>query len=57
MATERNSLKVNRIYFVESDEMYFVTPDCFGGYWYETLEEAQEEHGDMTPIHIPDLED
>ena len=57
MATARNDLKVDTIYFVRSEKMYFVTPDCFGGYWYETLKEAQEQHGDMRPITIEELED
>lgn len=54
---ERNNLKVDVIYYVEKQDMYFVTPDCFGGYWYETLEEAQEQHGDITPITVSDVED
>lgn len=57
MATSRDSLKVDTIYYVQADGMYFVTPDCFGGYWYDTLKEAQEEHGKMNAISIPDLED
>lgn len=57
MATSRSSLKVDTIYYVEKDDMYFVTPDCFGGYWYETLKEAQEEHGSTRVIHIQELED
>lgn len=57
MAVSRNNLKVDTIYYIQSEKMYFVTPDCFGGYWYDTLKDAQEEHGDMKPISIPDLED
>lgn len=57
MATARNSLKVDQIYYVVSDGMYFVTPDCFGGYWYETREEAFSEHGEMKVITIQELED
>jgi hypothetical protein len=58
MATPRKSLQVDRVYYVRSSNMYFVTPDCFGGFWYETLSEAQDEHGDLrAPIHIEELED
>lgn len=57
MAIARNTLEVDTIYYVRSDEMYFVTPDGFGGYWYETLAEAEEEHGKTGVTYIQELED
>jgi hypothetical protein len=57
MATARNSLQVDTIYYVQSQEQYFVTPDGFGGYWYDTREEAFSEHGEQKVITIQELED
>lgn len=57
MATTRKSLKPFTIYYVQSEKQFFVTPDCFGGYWYETLKDAQDDYGDMRPIAIQELED
>jgi hypothetical protein len=57
MITFRDELKVNTIYYVEKDDVYFVTPDGIGGYWYDTEEEAREEHGDGEIIDIEELSD
>lgn len=45
----RASLVPDRVYYDESREIYFVTPDCVGGYWYDTLVEVAEAVG------IPDM--
>jgi hypothetical protein len=58
MATLRETLKVDRIYKERSSGQYFVTPDGIGCYWYDTLEEAREQHGDTGPIiSIDELSD
>jgi hypothetical protein len=46
METYRENLTVDKIYFEKSSGQYFVTPDGIGCYWYGTLEEAREQHGD-----------
>lgn len=58
MATLRESLKTDTIYRERSSGQYFVTPDCVGCFWYETLEEAREQHGDTgRVISIDELSD
>jgi hypothetical protein len=52
MATLRESLKVERIYKETKSGQYFVTPDGIGCFWYETLEEAQEQHGDTGRVIV-----
>jgi hypothetical protein len=42
--------------YVTSDEWAFVTPDGEGRYWYESLEEAQEQHGDDLPVVYADVD-
>ena len=49
----RANQQVDVIYEVLDDndgESYFVTPDGEGRYWYETLDEATEQHGDNLPV-------
>lgn len=58
MATLRKTLKVNTIYRERSSGQYFVTPDAIGCFWYDTLDEAREQHGDTGPvISIEELSD
>lgn len=58
MATSRNDLKVDTIYYEEKNELFFVTPDGIGCFWYDTLSEAQEQHGKTGKlIIIEELED
>lgn len=45
MAITRDRLKADTLYFDQSREMYFYTPDGVGGYWYETRAEVIAEHG------------
>lgn len=34
----------------EAGDMFFVSPDGEGRFWYDTLAEAQAQHGDDLPI-------
>lgn len=45
METSRDSLLVDKLYFDSSRQQYFVTPDGIGCFWYDTEEEARDEHG------------
>jgi len=40
--TPRNELEVDTAYFVRKDDMFFITPDGIGGFWYDTIEELEE---------------
>lgn len=44
--TYRSELKAIQLYYVESIEQWFWTPDGLGGYWYDTEAEAREDTGD-----------
>lgn len=57
MARERNTLKVDTIYFDRSCGQYFVTPDGVGGYWYDTYAEAEEQHGKTELISVDEILD
>ena len=50
--TLRSSLKVDRIYCEDSSGQFFVTPDGIGCFWYDTLEEAKEQHGDTGAVIV-----
>lgn len=41
----RKDLKVDQAYYVERDDLFFITPDAVGGFWYNTLEELEDQHG------------
>lgn len=45
----RTKAKTDTIY-VCADGSIGVTPDCVGFYWYDSIAEAQEQHGDDLPI-------
>ena len=53
----RDTQKPDTIY-TATDEGAFVTPDGTGRYWYDSLAEAQDAHGDDLPViyldHMPD---
>lgn len=57
--TSRDSLEVDTAYFVRKDDMYFVTPDGIGGFWYDTIEDLEDQHGFQSaePEEIEELED
>lgn len=48
--TYRDSLTVNTIYLELESGLYFVTPDGVGCFWYDTLEGAQDQHGDTGDV-------
>ena len=53
---DREDLVVDALYWSENDEMFFFTPGGLGGYWYETKEEAEEQHGNFSIIrHVPGI--
>ena len=43
--TYRDSLTINTIYLETSSGQYFVTPDGVGCFWYDSYEEAVDQHG------------
>ena len=45
----RETQEPDVIYVVE-DSWAFVTPDGIGRFFYDSLEEAQEAHGEETPV-------
>jgi hypothetical protein len=53
----RKNLKAEQAYYVTKDGLYFWTPDGEGGYWYDTKEEMEEQHGVGSIIRIGELED
>jgi len=58
--TPRKYLTVDTLYVEDKTGLYFVTPDCVGCYWYDTLEEAIVEYGwnpDVPARHIWELAD
>jgi len=54
---EREDLVPDRIYFVEANDCYAVTPDCVGVYWYDTWEEVIDAHGPAGIHTISHIED
>jgi len=57
--TPRNELEVDTAYFVRKDDMFFITPDGIGGFWYDTIEELEDQHGFQSaePEEIEELEE
>lgn len=57
--TPRSELSVDTAYFVRKDDQYFITPDGLGGFWYDTIEELEDQHGFQSaePEEIEELED
>jgi hypothetical protein len=51
-AIERKDLKAEQAYFDQKADMFFWTPDGVGGFWYATLEELEEEHGEEGDLII-----
>ena len=47
----RADLRVDTFYRIPSGEV-FLTPDGFGGFWYESVEEAIGQHGELYLINI-----
>jgi hypothetical protein len=48
--TPRNEMEAFVIYHETSSDTYFFSPDGVGCFWYDTLEEAQDQHGDTGDI-------
>lgn len=44
----------DRLYYVMKYDMYFVTPDGIGGYWYEDEDEVIEQYGEVGTVHTVD---
>lgn len=57
--TPRSELAVDTAYYLRKDDMYFITPDGIGGFFYATIEELEDQHGFQSaePEEIEDLED
>jgi hypothetical protein len=50
---------VDTAYYIRKDDMYFITPDAVGGFWYDTIEELEDQHGFQSaePEEIEELEE
>ncbi|QFG12167.1 Hypothetical Protein OBI_RACECAR_39 [Arthrobacter phage Racecar] len=48
--TPRSEIEALVIYEETSTGQYFFSPDGVGCFWYDTLEEAQEQHGDTGDV-------
>lgn len=57
--TSRSELAVDTAYYIRKDDMYFITPDAVGGFWYDSIEALEDEHGPQAaePEEIEELED
>jgi hypothetical protein len=57
--TPRSALSVDTAYYIRKDDMYFITPDGVGGYWFDTIEELEDEYGFQSaePEEIEELEE
>lgn len=57
--TPRSELAVDTAYYIRKDDQYFITPDGIGGYWFDTIEELEDEYGFQSaePEEIEELED
>lgn len=49
---KRSQMVPDRVYYVRKDNVYAVTPDCVGVYWYDTKDEAFEQHGSMRVLGV-----
>lgn len=57
---ETKTLQAERLYCVtdkRGEEFYAWSPDGEGCYWYDTLEEAFEQHGRLPVYHIDEITD
>lgn len=57
--TPRSELSVDTAYYIRKDDQYFITPDGVGGYWFDTIEELEDEYGFQSaePEEIEELEE
>lgn len=54
---ERKDLKAEQGYYVIDQNMYFWSPDGVGGFWYDSIEEMDEQHGVGEVVDIDFLTD
>ncbi len=57
MALSRKNLQAEQAYYVQKDGTYFWTPDGEGGFWYDTKEEMEDQHGVDTIITVSEIAD
>lgn len=48
----RSAVKPEQAYFDQKDRMFFWSPDGDGGFWYITLDELEDQHGQSEPRFI-----
>ena len=51
MRLTRQTQRMDVIYVTTDGDVY-VSPDGDGRYWYDTVEQAQEEHGDLPVVRF-----
>lgn len=54
---ERKDLEAMQAYLELKTGTYFWTPDGIGGFWYDTQEEMEDQHGAGDIIEIDELLD
>lgn len=54
---ERKDLQAEQGYHEAKTDTYFWTPDGVGGYWYDTLEEMEDQHGAGDVIDVDEILD
>lgn len=55
---ERKDLQAEVAYYDQTAEMWFWSPDGVGGYWYDSLEELEEQHGEQDLVkHVSEILD
>jgi hypothetical protein len=54
---DRSELKADQAYYIRKDDMYFYTPDGVGGFWYDTIEALEDQHGYQDEEEIEELFD
>lgn len=54
---ERKNLQAMQAYHETKTDTYFWTPDGEGGFWYDTQEEMEDQHGVDTIIEVSEILD
>ena len=54
---KRSQMTIDRVYYETQSEQYAVTPDCVGVYWYDTRDEAFDQHGEQKVYSVSEIED
>lgn len=53
----RESMKIDVIYQGGKLDQVFVTPDGHGRFWYDTIDEAEEQHGELPIVLVEEMDE